>query len=50
MSEDISQSAKEIESAGAYESPAITVIGKVKDLTAGPITVTDESPSGMRGS
>ncbi len=33
----------------AYAAPTITTLGKATDLTAGPVTTTDESPSGMKG-
>jgi len=51
MSEDIrtSESAVPIVRKMTYEAPKITVLGSAIDLTAGPITTTDESPSGMRG-
>ncbi len=33
-----------------YETPTITVIGAVADLTAGPVTPFAEAPSGQKGS
>jgi hypothetical protein len=32
-----------------YDVPTMIVAGTVGDLTAGPITTYDESPSGMKG-
>jgi|GEM_PF-6573158 len=34
----------------SYESPTITDIGTVDELTAGPVTPYAESPSGQKGS
>jgi hypothetical protein len=43
-------SQKPTSDAAEYESPTLTTVGSVEDLTAGPITTYDESPSGMKGS
>jgi hypothetical protein len=48
MSKETRETANAVETE-SYASPELTVIGRVKDLTAGPITTTDESPSGMKG-
>ncbi|HEX4013030.1 MAG TPA: hypothetical protein VHX17_03960 [Candidatus Cybelea sp.] len=47
MFEETRETSKAVET--EYASPEVTVIGQVQDLTAGPITINDESPSGMKG-